>query len=106
MKLDKSHITSGIVGAIVGACSVMGINALSDNNNAITSFFNSTPHRGKASMYIRVKADADGDVFITTKGKKYHRGECHILRQSDEVKQAALSDVIKVGYEPCKKCRP
>ena len=106
MKLDKSNITSGIVGAIMGACSVLGINALSDNNNGISSFLNSVSHRGKASMYDRVEADADGDVFITTKGRKYHRGGCYILRQSDEVKQATLSDVIDVGYQPCKKCKP
>ena len=91
MKLDKNHISSGIVGAIVGACSVMGINALSDNNNVITSFFDSTSHRGKGSMFDRVEADADGDVFITTKGRKYHSGDCYILRQSDK---------------PCKKCKP
>ena len=54
MKLDKSNITSGIVGAFVGACSVMGINALSDNNNVITSFFDSTSHRDKGSMFDRV----------------------------------------------------
>ena len=106
MKLDKSHITSGIVGAIIGACSVMGINALSDNKNAISSFFDSMSHRGKASMYDRVEADEDGDVFITAKGRKYHRRNCYILRQSDEVKQAKHSDVIGVGYQPCKKCRP
>lgn len=106
MKWDKNHIKSGIVGAIMGACSVMGINALSDNNNGISSFLDSMPHRSKASMYDRVEADADGDVFITTKGRKYHRGGCYILKQSDEVKQATLSDVISAGYEPCKKCRP
>lgn len=106
MKWDKSQIKSGIVGAIMGACSVMGINALSDSNNVISSFFDSTSHRGKASMYDRVEANANGDVFITTKGKKYHRSGCYILRQSDEVKQASLSDVINVGYESCKKCRP
>lgn len=106
MKLDKKQFTSGIVGAIMGASSVMGINALSDSDNAILSFFDSKSHRGKASMYDRVEADADGDVFITTKGKKFHREGCYILRQSDEVKQAAHSDVVDAGYEPCKKCRP
>ncbi len=106
MKLDKNHITSGIVGAIMGACSVMGVNALSDNKNVISSFFDSMSHRGNASMYDRVEPNADGDVFITTKGRKYHRRGCYILRQSDEVKQATHSDVIGVGYEPCKKCKP
>lgn len=106
MKLDKNHITSGIVGAIMGAGSVMGINALSESNNVVSSFFGSMSHRGKTSMYDRVEADTEGDVFITTKGRKYHRRGCYILRQSDEVKQAAHSDVIDVGYEPCKKCKP
>lgn len=106
MKLDKTHITSGLVGAIMGACSVMGINALPDNKNVISSFFDPMSHRGNASMYERVEHDADGDVFITTKGRKYHRRGCYILRQSDEVKQATHLDAIGVGYEPCKKCRP
>jgi len=57
-------------------------------------------------MFDGVEADADGNVFITTKGRKYHRSGCYVLRQSDEVKQATLSDVIDVGYEPCKKCKP
>ena len=106
MKLDKSHITSGIVGAVIGASSVMGINALSGSNNKISSFFDSLSYRGKASMYDRVEADAEGEVFITTKGRKYHSGDCYVLRQTDEVKQATLSEVIDVGYKPCKKCRP
>ncbi len=106
MKLDKNHLTSGIVGVIMGASSVMGINALSDNKNVISYFYDTMPHRGNASMYDRVESDADGDVFITTKGRKYHRRGCYILRQSDEVKQATHSDVIGVGYEPCKKCKP
>lgn len=107
MKLDKSHIKSGIVGAMLGAGSVMGFNALSGHSNGtMSSFFDSMSHRGRASMYERVGADADGDVFITTKGKKYHKGGCYILRQSDEVKQASQSVVIGAGYEPCKKCRP
>ena len=106
MNLDKSHIKSGIVGAIMGACSVMGINALSHSSNVISSFYDSMSHRGKASMYDRVEANANGDVFITTKGRKYHRVGCYVLRQSDEVKQATHSDVIGIGYKPCKKCRP
>jgi len=105
MKFDKSHIKSGIVGAMIGAGCVTGINEMSDNST-ISSFFDFLSHRGKASMFDRVEEDADGDVFITTKGKKYHRGGCYILRKSDEVKRALRSEVINVGYEPCKKCRP
>ena len=107
MKLDKSHITSGIVGAVMGACSVVGINALSGHSNSeISSFFDTASHKAKTRMYERVEADAEGDVFITTKGKKYHREGCYVLRQSDETKRASRSNVIDVGYEPCRKCRP
>lgn len=95
MKLDKKQLSSGVVGAIFGACSVAGINAL-----------NTATHRSKATMYERVAADEDGDVFVTPKGKKFHRSGCYILRQSDEVKQASRSDLMDVGYEPCRKCRP
>lgn len=95
MKLDKKQFSSGVIGAIIGACSVAGINALS-----------TATHQSKANMYDRVEAVADGDVFITPKGKKYHSEECYVLRHSDEVKRASRSEVIDVGYEPCRKCRP
>ena len=109
MKIDKGHFSSGIVGAVIGACSVMGINALSsrsDNTTSSSSFFDAASHKTKMSMYERVDVDVDGDVFITPKGKKFHRGGCYILRQSDEAKRASRSDVIGIGYEPCKKCKP
>ena len=95
MKLDKKQFSSGVIGAIFGACSVAGINVLS-----------TATHGSKADMYERVDANADGDVFITPKGKKYHREGCYILRQSDEVKRTLRSDVTDAGYEPCRKCRP
>ena len=95
MKLDKKQFSSGIVGAVIGACSVAGINAL-----------DSATHKSKASMYESVESAEDGDVFITPKGKKYHREDCYVLRQSEESKCASRSDVISAGYEPCRKCRP
>lgn len=95
MKLDRKQFSSGIVGAIIGASSVAGINALS-----------SVTHRSKAQMYERVEPAEDGDVFITPKGKRFHREDCFILRQSDESKCALRSDVISIGYEPCRKCKP
>lgn len=95
MKLDRKQFTSGVVGAILGASSVVGLNALGSMTN-----------KSKASMYERVETVVNGDVFITPKGKKYHRAGCYILGQSDEVKRASRLDVIGVGYEPCRKCRP
>ena len=95
MKLDRKQLSSGIVGAIIGACSVAGINALG-----------TATQKSKAQMYERVESVEDGDVFITPKGKKYHREGCYILRQSDEVKRASRSNVIDVGYEACRRCKP
>jgi len=95
MKLDKKQFSSGVVGAFIGACSVAGINAL-----------NTATHGSKTNMYKRVETVEDGDVFITPKGKKFHREGCYVLRQSDEIKRSSRSAVTGVGYEPCKKCRP
>ena len=101
MKIDKSHIVSGSIGAILGACSIWGIGVLFGSNA-------SSPFSKKAelTMYEKVKDDPDGDVYITPKGKKYHDGGCFILRKSDEIKQASRSSVIEVGYTPCRKCKP
>ena len=104
MKLDGKQFSSGIVGAVIGACSVMGFNALSGQSESTTSSF--FAHKAKVPMYEKVETDVNGEVYITPKGKKYHRKGCYILRQSDEVKRASRSDVADVGYGPCKKCRP
>ena len=100
MKMDRKQFSSGIVGAAIGVCSVIGINALSGHGDgSVSPLFGSSPH--KATLY-----DDDGDVYITPKGKKFHRGHCFILRQSDEVKRTSRADVMGIGYEPCRKCRP
>ena len=101
MKIDKKHIVSGIIGAILGACSIWGISVFSRSNVA-SSFSKKT----ELTMYEKVADDPDGNVYITPKGKKYHAGGCYILRKSDEIKQASLSSVIEVGYTPCRKCKP
>jgi len=49
MKLDKKQFSSGIVGAVIGACSVAGINAL-----------DSATHKSKASVYESIEAVEDG----------------------------------------------
>lgn len=105
MKLNRSNIVSGCVGAFMGACAVWGVNTLlGHDESASFSFF--TSHKAKQSMFERVETDADGDVYITPRGKKYHRRGCYILKNSDEVKGSSRSSVVKVGYTPCKKCKP
>lgn len=100
MKIDKSHIVSSCIGAILGACSIWGIGVLS-GSKATSPFF-----KKAKTMYEKVANDPDGDVYITPKGKKYHAAECFVLRKSDVIKQASRSSVIEVGYTPCSKCKP
>ncbi|MEI0477966.1 Ada metal-binding domain-containing protein [Brachyspira pulli] len=43
-------------------------------------------------------------VYITRTGEKYHLEHCSSLRRS-KIK-ITLSEAIKKGYEPCKRCNP
>ena len=101
MKLDKSHIVSGSIGAILGAFFIWEIGTISGNHAALFS-----SNEKETTIYEKVNEDLDGDVYITPKGKKYHAPGCYILRKSEEFKQASRSSVIEVGYTPCRKCKP
>ena len=102
MKLDRSNIVSGCVGTVMGACSVLGIQAVSDSKDHSFSLF----HGPKQTMYERVEADEDGNVYITSNGKKYHRFSCYILERARESKQVSSDAAEEVGFKPCKKCNP
>lgn len=43
-------------------------------------------------------------VYKTPSGKKYHRADCHMIKN----KSAALdvSKAVEIGLEPCKMCSP
>lgn len=86
----------------MGACSVLGMQTLSDSKS-FSGFFS---HGPKQTMYERVDADEDGEVFITPSGKKYHSAGCFILNNAKEVKQTSYSAAVDVGYKPCGKCNP
>ena len=43
------------------------------------------------------------NVYVTGKGKKYHKAECRLI-QNKETKEMDLQKAIQAGYEPCKKC--
>lgn len=44
-----------------------------------------------------------GMVYVTTGGKKYHRGDC---RHLDATARAVPIDEVKRTREPCKSCKP
>lgn len=103
MEWDRKQLVSGGVGALFGACVVMGIGSLNDNKSSVAY---PSAHRSKKVMYERVEENVYGDVYITKKGKKYHSGGCYILQRSGAKKQVSSSDAIDVGYESCRKCKP
>ena len=43
-------------------------------------------------------------VVITAKGKKYHRPDCHTLKKY--VRTLTVEEAKKLGYKPCKVCKP
>ncbi|MBQ3446787.1 MAG: hypothetical protein IJG37_03985 [Synergistaceae bacterium] len=43
-------------------------------------------------------------VVITAKGKKYHRPNCHTVKQY--VKELTVDEARQLGYKPCKVCKP
>ncbi|HPN89002.1 MAG TPA: hypothetical protein PLH56_06670 [Candidatus Omnitrophota bacterium] len=43
------------------------------------------------------------NVYVTGKGKKYHKAECRLI-QNKEKKEMDLQKAIQAGYEACKKC--
>ena len=46
----------------------------------------------------------DVTVYITKTGKKYHMGDCNLLKDSRV--PIKLSEAKTRGYEPCKSCKP
>jgi len=40
------------------------------------------------------------DVYVTSKGKKYHTADCRWVQDRD-VKKLGDADAVKAGYAPC-----
>lgn len=43
-------------------------------------------------------------VVITAKGKKYHRADCRTVKQV--MRTLTAEEAQKLGYSPCKVCKP
>ncbi|MFY9472184.1 MAG: ComEC/Rec2 family competence protein [Tepidanaerobacteraceae bacterium] len=60
--------------------------------------------------HIEIKTEKAGrtakdvTVYITKTGKKYHMGDCNLLKDSRV--PIKLSEAKTRGYEPCKSCKP
>ncbi|MBQ2617559.1 MAG: hypothetical protein IJG51_10950 [Synergistaceae bacterium] len=51
-----------------------------------------------------VGAKDSSKVVITANGKKYHRPKCHMAKKY--VKELTVEEAKKLGYKPCKICKP
>lgn len=47
---------------------------------------------------------ANGSVFVTQYGEKYHVDGCHYIADKDDLSEMAVEDAESKGYEPCKFC--
>ncbi len=43
-------------------------------------------------------------VYVTEKGKKYHKKNCSVVSEGKKGKE--LAEARKSGYEPCAVCKP
>lgn len=57
-----------------------------------------------ASCRNTVQPASEVTVYVTPKGKKYHRENCRTIR--DQKRALTLSEAVKEGYDACKVCKP
>lgn len=55
-------------------------------------------------LSVTLAAFAAETVYITPKGKKYHRESCRTIKNSST--PISLNDAIARGYTSCKVCGP
>ena len=99
--ITKGNIISAVIGIVVGVSITIGIQSLLNKDEKI-SIQNST-NKNKITNFDIVKYDSNGNVYITTSGKKYHNSWCYIIKDKD-CQQVNSFDAERKGFSPCKKC--
>ncbi len=51
-------------------------------------------------------ADVQTKVYVTAKGKKYHRETCRTLKKTKHPIELTLKAATEKGYTACKVCKP
>lgn len=52
---------------------------------------------------VKKKTTGDPTVYVKPKGKKYHKKNCHLVKNKKGIK---LSEAKKLGLTPCAVCKP
>lgn len=68
--------------------------------------------RNKAALFVAlmfftalVFSQSSEKICVTAKGKKYHTISCRTIKNS-AITMLAKEEAVKLGYEPCKVCKP
>lgn len=76
-----------------------------DNNKGLWAI-NSNKETPKKDNPNNISSNnSQGNVFITTKGKKYHKAGCKTIKDS-KTTQLTIEEAKNKGYEACKVCNP
>ena len=59
-----------------------------------------------AADNILLSEGSDNTYYVTSKGKKYHRKYCMIIKHKNNLIEMTLTAAINNGYEPCLICNP
>ena len=60
---------------------------------------------GMLAMFLSTTTSAFAeDVFVTQRGKKYHKQECRLIKNKENVVKLEKKEALEKGYEPCKRC--
>ncbi len=48
--------------------------------------------------------NSDNTYYVTSRGKKYHRKHCVIVKYRNSLTELTINEAVEVGYEPCLIC--
>ncbi len=57
------------------------------------------------SKSVIEQEDSQTLYYVSKSGKKYHLGDCYNI-DVDKCTTLTLEEIKKLGYEPCKICKP
>ena len=104
---------SGLLGYILGALSIVGIQAIATpdreaESGRISSFFQAGDSGYKQDhAFHGLKENRDGDVVITKTGDCYHSPfGCSALSHSHHIRTVSQEDAEAAGMTACTKCNP
>lgn len=100
--LKNSSLISGLLGAIVGAGGVMGVQTFCQDSGRDSSKV-AVEHQ---SAFEHVLDNPNGPYVVTRHGEKFHDPGCHYLTESpsSNIKHVTEEDARAEGYMPCSNC--